>query len=59
MGMGHAAMTDWALQQVTIPKDGVILDVGCGGGRTVNKLAGLAAQLGGAGQSGWIGLLGG
>jgi len=44
MGVGHAAMTDWALQQVTIPKDGVILDVGCGGGRTVNKLAGLAPQ---------------
>jgi ubiquinone/menaquinone biosynthesis C-methylase UbiE len=44
MGVGHAAMTDWALQQVTIPKDGVILDVGCGGGRTVNKLAGLAPR---------------
>jgi SAM-dependent methyltransferase len=44
MGVGHAAMTDWALQPVTIPKDGVILDVGCGGGRPVNKLARLAPQ---------------
>lgn len=44
MGMGHAAMTDWGLQQVTIPKDGAILDVGCGGGRTVNRLATLAPQ---------------
>ena len=44
MGVGHAAMTAWGLQQVTIPKDGAILDVGCGGGRTVNKLATLAPQ---------------
>src|SRR5246500_2334916 len=44
MGVGHAAMTDWGLQQLEIPKDGAILDVGCGGGRTVNKLAGLAPQ---------------
>ena len=44
MGVGHSAMTDWGLQQLTIPNDGAILDVGCGGGRTVNKLAGLAPQ---------------
>jgi ubiquinone/menaquinone biosynthesis C-methylase UbiE len=44
IGLGHSAMTDWGLQQLTIPKDGAILDVGCGGGRTVNKLAGLAPQ---------------
>src|ERR1700756_1210969 len=44
MGVGHSAMTDWGLQQLTIPKDGAILDVGCGGGRTVNKLAGLTPQ---------------
>jgi ubiquinone/menaquinone biosynthesis C-methylase UbiE len=44
MGVGHSAMTDWGLQQLTIPKDGAILDVGCGSGRTVNKLAGLAPQ---------------
>src|SRR5260370_7221170 len=36
--------TDWALQNVSIEKDATILDVGCGGGRTVYKLAGIAAQ---------------
>ncbi len=42
MNLGHAAMTDWGLQQVTIPKTATILDVGCGGGRTVQKLLALA-----------------
>lgn len=42
MNVGHGAMTDWALQQVTIAKDAAILDIGCGGGRTVQKLAALA-----------------
>jgi ubiquinone/menaquinone biosynthesis C-methylase UbiE len=42
MNMSHSAMTDWGLQQITIPKNAVILDIGCGGGRTVRKLAALA-----------------
>ncbi len=42
MNFGHAAMTDWGLQQVTVPKNAAILDVGCGGGSTVRKLAALA-----------------
>lgn len=44
MNVSHAAMTDWGLQQITIPKHAVILDVGCGGGRTVQKLASLAPE---------------
>ena len=42
MNLSHAAMTDWGLQQFTVPKNAAILDVGCGGGRTVRALAALA-----------------
>jgi ubiquinone/menaquinone biosynthesis C-methylase UbiE len=42
MNMSHSAMTDWGLQQVTIQKNAAILDIGCGGGRTVRKLAAMA-----------------
>jgi ubiquinone/menaquinone biosynthesis C-methylase UbiE len=42
MNMGHSKMTDWGLEQVSVPKNARILDVGCGGGRTVRKLAALA-----------------
>ena len=44
MNMSHAAMTDWGLRQVTGPKNAAILDIGCGGGRTVQKLAELAPE---------------
>jgi ubiquinone/menaquinone biosynthesis C-methylase UbiE len=44
MNLSHSAMTDWGLRQVTVPKDATILDVGCGGGRTVQRLATLAAE---------------
>ena len=42
MNLGHSAMTDWGLQQVTVPENAAILDIGCGGGRTVRKLAAMA-----------------
>lgn len=42
MNLGHGSMTDWGLQQVTVPKNAAILDVGCGGGSTVQKLLALA-----------------
>jgi len=51
MNVGHAKMTDWGLQQVTVPKDAAILDVGCGGGWT--KACGAGTR----GQGGWAGLL--
>jgi ubiquinone/menaquinone biosynthesis C-methylase UbiE len=35
-------LTDWGLSHVAIKKTDRILDVGCGGGRTINKLAALA-----------------
>ena len=44
MNLSHATMTDWGLQQVDVPKDAVILDIGCGGGRTVQRLAALAPE---------------
>ena len=44
MNLSHAAMTDWGLEQITVAKNAVILDVGCGGGRTVQKLAALAPE---------------
>lgn len=44
MNISHGTMTDWALQQVPVPKNAAILDIGCGGGRTVQKLAALAPE---------------
>jgi ubiquinone/menaquinone biosynthesis C-methylase UbiE len=44
MNQAHAAMTDWGLTQVPIGKGDTILDVGCGGGRTVGRLAALAGE---------------
>jgi len=43
MNLGHENMTDWGLRHVTIESRFKILDVGCGGGRTVEKLAAIAA----------------
>jgi ubiquinone/menaquinone biosynthesis C-methylase UbiE len=37
-------MTDWGLHQVTIESDFNILDIGCGGGRTLEKLAVIASR---------------
>jgi SAM-dependent methyltransferase len=42
MNEGHSRMTDWGLSHVRIDKTFAILDVGCGGGRTVEKLAAAA-----------------
>ncbi len=38
MNKRHSGVTDWGLSHITIPRDGAILDVGCGGGRTIAKL---------------------
>jgi ubiquinone/menaquinone biosynthesis C-methylase UbiE len=44
MNAGHSRLTDWGLQHVPVLKHHTILDVGCGGGRTVRKLAAAAAE---------------
>lgn len=39
MNTRHSKVTDWGLSRVAIGRNSAILDVGCGGGRTVAKLA--------------------
>jgi len=39
MNKRHSNVTDWGLSHVAIPSGGAILDLGCGGGRTIAKLA--------------------
>lgn len=45
MNKRHSPLTDWGLSHVAIPSAGAMLDIGCGGGRTIQKLA-LAAPKG-------------
>jgi ubiquinone/menaquinone biosynthesis C-methylase UbiE len=40
----HSKLTDWGLTHVSIGKNYTILDVGCGGGLTVHKLAAIATE---------------
>ena len=44
MNKGHWDLTTWGLKYVTIKSDSVIVDVGCGGGKTISRLARRAAQ---------------
>ena len=44
MNWSHSALTDWGLRHVLIEDTSTILDVGCGGGRTIEKLAAIAAK---------------
>jgi ubiquinone/menaquinone biosynthesis C-methylase UbiE len=44
MNLSHSRLTDWGLAHISIAPHYVILDVGCGGGRTVKKLAAIATQ---------------
>lgn len=44
MNRVHSNLTDWGLAHASIKESDTILDVGCGGGRTVSKLAARAAQ---------------
>ena len=42
MNLSHAALTDWGLEQLALLNADAILDIGCGGGRMVHRLAALA-----------------
>ena len=42
MNIHHSDLTDWGLNTVEIDPDFTILDVGCGGGKTITKLANIA-----------------
>ncbi len=44
MNSSHSKLTDWGLQHISIQNHDTILDVGCGGGRTISKLAVVATQ---------------
>lgn len=44
MNKSHSRLTDWGLAQISVQPQFTILDIGCGGGRTVSKLAALATQ---------------
>ena len=44
MNQSHSGLTDWGLQHASIAEDDTVLDVGCGGGMTIRKLAAMAAR---------------
>jgi ubiquinone/menaquinone biosynthesis C-methylase UbiE len=44
MNSRHSKVTDWGLSRASIGRQDVVLDVGCGGGRTVSKLAAIATE---------------
>ncbi|MFZ0633809.1 MAG: class I SAM-dependent methyltransferase [Acidobacteriaceae bacterium] len=44
MNLSHSRLTDWGLTHITIRPDSTLLDIGCGGGRTLQKLAAAAPQ---------------
>jgi ubiquinone/menaquinone biosynthesis C-methylase UbiE len=39
MNRSHSGLTSWGLEHVQVGKGDTVLDVGCGGGRTVQRLA--------------------
>lgn len=44
MNDSHAAVTAWGLSRLTLAPDAAVLDIGCGGGATLRRLADLAPQ---------------
>jgi ubiquinone/menaquinone biosynthesis C-methylase UbiE len=44
MNARHSKVTDWGLSHLRLEQDFTILDIGCGGGRTVSKLAAMATE---------------
>jgi SAM-dependent methyltransferase len=51
MNRSHSSLTDWGLSHIPIARDACVLDVGCGGGRTLSKLATMAARVQGVDYS--------
>ena len=44
MNLSHSRVTDWGLTHIPIEDHDTILDAGCGGGRTIGKLAARATR---------------
>ena len=42
MNFGHSGLARWGLTKVEIAENATVLDIGCGGGRTLERLASLA-----------------
>jgi ubiquinone/menaquinone biosynthesis C-methylase UbiE len=51
MNKRHSNVTDWGLAHVVVRTSDTVLDVGCGGGRTVSKLAALGKKVYGVDHS--------
>ncbi len=39
MNFGHTKVRQWGLSQISIKPDSCVLDIGCGGGKTVKEIA--------------------
>ncbi len=44
MNKGHSDLTDWALCHIDIKSGDYVCDIGCGGGKTVGKLANMVGS---------------
>ncbi len=44
MNQSHANLTTWGLEHAQVGEHDTILDIGCGGGRTIERLAAIASQ---------------
>lgn len=44
MNERHYAVTSWGMSKLSIAPDSIILDVGCGGGRTIYRLAAMLSR---------------
>ncbi|HEV8449019.1 MAG TPA: class I SAM-dependent methyltransferase [Gemmatimonadaceae bacterium] len=44
MNRGHSGLTQWGLGHLEIARDATVLDIGCGGGRTLATLADIATM---------------
>lgn len=44
MNESHFALTSWGLGKIFVAPNSIILDVGCGGGRTIHRMAAIASE---------------
>ena len=44
MNVSHSRVTDWGLSHIVVKPADAVLDIGCGGGRTIGKLSTMASQ---------------
>src|SRR6516225_7678745 len=44
MNVRHSGVTDWGLKHLPLEKGSTILDIGCGGGRAIAKMAAVAGD---------------